>query len=63
MFSMEKKMQRAITQKIRYNFFFLIFTRYLLIILYQLTKYEALSCDSFWDIFIAKLHYDSLKGA
>ena len=34
----------------------------LFIILYQLTKFEAPSCDSFWDIFITKLHYEPLEG-
>ena len=35
----------------------------LLIILYKLTKFEAPSCNGFWNILITKFHYDPLKGA
>ena len=34
----------------------------LLIILYKLTKFEAPSCYSFWNIMLTKFHYDPLKG-
>ena len=34
----------------------------LLIILYKLTKIEAPSCYSFWNILITKFHYDPKKG-
>ena len=44
------------------NNFFKIFTSYLLIMLYSLTKFEAHSCYTFWDILITKFHYDHLKG-
>ena len=36
---------------------------YLLIIVYQLTKFEAPSCYTFRDILITKFQYDPLKGA
>ena len=43
-------MQRAIAQKKDNNFFFKFWSGNLLIILYQLTKFKATSCNSFWDI-------------
>ena len=33
----------------------------LLIILYKLTKFEAPSCYSYWNILITKFHYDPLQ--
>ena len=41
------------------NIIFLIFIS----ILYQLTKFEAPSCNSFWNILITKFHFDPLKVA
>ena len=38
-------------------YIFKLSTDYLLIILYYLTKFEAHSCYSFWDILITKYHY------
>ena len=35
----------------------------LLIILYQLTKFEAPGCNSFWDLLITNFNSDPLKGA
>ena len=46
--------QRAITKN--NNFFFKFSPGYLLIILYLLTKFEAPSCYTFWDILITKLN-------
>ena len=44
-------------------FLFVISPGNLLIILYKLTKFEAPSCNCFWNIRITKFHYGPLKGA
>ena len=42
-------------------FFFLFSPVDLLIILYQLTKFEAPSCNSFWDIMITNFQSPNLQ--
>ena len=54
-------LQREIIKK-KYNIFFLNFSPiHQLIILYQLTKFEVPSCDSFRDIMITKFQSPNLQ--
>ena len=45
------------------KYFFKFSLGNLLIILYQMTKFEAPSWYSFWNILIKQFYYDPLKGA
>ena len=47
----------------KYNNFFLFSPGYLLIIWYQLTKFEGTFCNSFWDILITSFQCQNLQRA
>ena len=55
------KFEKPITQK--KNLFFFKFSPDNLIILCQVTKFEAPSCNNFWGIVISKFDTDPYKGA